>query len=75
MKVPLIFDLTSVAIEDEYTSAQSAITGYIEKHFRCMLNKVRQTAIHRAHPIPKTEATVAPKVDARLPCITIPEEC
>ena len=62
--IPPDFDPTSAALEDEYTfSAQSTITSYIEKHFRRTLDKASRTAMHKAHPIPKTEATKAPKVD------------
>ena len=64
VSIPPDFDPISAALEDEYTfSAQSTITSYIEKHFRRTLDKASRTAMHKAHPIPKTEATKAPKVD------------
>ena len=47
-----------------YTSvAQSTITGYIEKLFLHTLDKASQTAMHKVHPMPKTEATRMLKVD------------
>ena len=64
VSIPPDFDPTSTALEDKYTfSAQLTITSYIEKHFWHTLDKPSQTAMHKAHPIPKTEATKAPKVD------------
>ena len=61
---PLDFDPTQYTAEDEYTFvAQSAITNYIEKHFRNTLDKISRPKMHKEHPVPNTPATKAPKVD------------
>ena len=61
---PSDFDPDQYTADDEYTFvAHSAITNYIEKHFRRMLDKVGRPQMHKEHPVPSTPATKAPKVD------------
>ena len=61
---PSDFDPARYTADDEYTfDAQSAITNYIEKHFRSTLDKTSRSAMHKEHPVPNTLATKAPKVD------------
>ena len=61
---PSDFDPAHYTADDEYTfDAQSAITNYMEKHFRSMLDKTSRSAMHKEHPVPNTPATKAPKVD------------
>ena len=61
---PSDFDPAHYTADDEYTfDAQSAITNYIEKHFRSTLDKTSRSAMHKEHPVPNTPATKAPKVD------------
>ena len=61
---PPDFDPAHYTADDEYTfDAQSAITNYIEKHFRSTLDKTSRSAMHKEHPVPNTPATKAPKVD------------
>ena len=61
---PSDFDPACYTADDEYTfDAQSAITSYIEKHFRSTLDKTSRSAMHKEHPVPSTPATKAPKVD------------
>ena len=58
------FDPESLVTEDDNTFvAQEVITEYIEKHFRRTLNKTSRTAMHRAHPVPRTAVTKPPVVD------------
>ena len=61
---PLDLDPACYTDDDEYTfNAQSAITNYIEKHFKSTLDKTSRLAMHKEHPVPSTPATKAPKVD------------
>ena len=61
---PSDFDPACYTADDEYTfDAQSAITSYIEKHFRSTLDKTSRLAMHKEHPVPSTPATKPPKVD------------
>ena len=43
--------------------SQLAITNYIEKHFRSMVDKTSRSVMHKEYPIPSTPATKVPKVD------------
>ena len=62
---PSDFDPARYTTDYEYTfDAQSAITSYIEKHFRSTLDKTSRSAMHKEHPVPKTPATKVPKVDS-----------
>ena len=62
---PSDFDPARYIADDEYIfDAQSAITSYIEKYFRSMLNKTSRSVMHKEHPIPKTPVTKVPKVDS-----------
>ena len=62
--LPSVFDPSAHAVEDEYTfPAQSPINEYLEKLFRSTLDKASRSAMHKAHPVPKTMVTRAPKVD------------
>ena len=50
--------------EDDNTFvAQGVITEYLEKHFRRTLSKANRTAMHKAHPVPRTFAAKPPVVD------------
>ena len=61
---PADFDPARYTADDEYTfDAQSAITNYIEKHFRSTLDRTSRSAMHKEHPVPNTQTTKAPKVD------------
>ena len=59
----LNFDPDLFYNEDDNTFvAQGVITEYLEKHFRCTLSKASRTAMHKAHPVPRTFAAKPPVV-------------
>ena len=39
------------------------VKEYLEKHFRCTLSKASRTAMHKAHPVPRTTVIKPPVVD------------
>ena len=61
---PSDFDPPCYTADDEYTfESQSAITNYIEKHFKSTLDKTSRSAMHKEHSVPSTPAIKAPKVN------------
>ena len=61
---PQMFDPSSLSTSDNFTfETHEVITQYLETHFCLSLNKDVQSAMHKAHPVPRTPVMKVPKVD------------
>ena len=58
------FHHNSLTSDDDFTfDTREVITEYLETHFRSSLHKDVRSAMHKAHPIPRTPVMQVPKVD------------
>ena len=58
------FDPSSLSSDDDFTfDTHEVITEYLETHFRSSLHKDVRSAMHKAHPVPRTPVMKVPKVD------------